>query len=102
MTGFACCLLYFIQYIGGLSIGFILVTTGAVDFRMLPVQFKCRLIVVKIFYFPDSGRMTARTIRGPVIFKLLLMDIGMAIRTFSGKTGKLLGYLTAIVLPEMT
>ena len=64
MTGFAFCLLYFIQYIGGLSFGFVLMTAGAVDFRVLSVQFISRLIVVKIFYFPDTGCMAARTIRG--------------------------------------
>jgi hypothetical protein len=68
---------------------------------VLSIQFICGLIVVKIIYFPDTGCMAARTIRGPLILKLLLMDIGMAIRTILGKTGKLLGYLTGIILPEM-
>jgi hypothetical protein len=102
MTGFACCLLYFIKYICGQSFGFIFMTTSTVDFRVLSVQFKCRLIVVKIFYFPDAGCMAARTIRGPLVLKLLLMHICMAIRAVLGKTRKLLVYHAGIVLPEMT
>ena len=46
--------------------------------------------------------MAARTIRGTLFLKLLLMHIGMAIRTVLGKTRKLLGYRADIVLPEMT
>jgi hypothetical protein len=46
--------------------------------------------------------MAAGTICGTLIFKLPLMDIMMAIFTMLRKTGKLLGYLTGIILPEMT
>jgi hypothetical protein len=90
MTGFAFCLLYFIDYIGVQSLSLIFMASGTVNFRMLPIQLKCCPVVVKILYFPETGKVAAHTIRSAFLLKLPLMDIGMTLCAVPGKTGKLL------------
>jgi hypothetical protein len=48
---------------------------------MFPVQPECRLIMVKVTYFPDIRVVAAQAVRHPFLFELPVVIILMAHRT---------------------
>ena len=75
---------------------------GAGNTLVLPVKFKCRFIMIKIYNLPETGIMTAQTISYSVRFKLPVVIILMAARTVGLHIGKLLVFSSCTILLKMT